>query len=363
MRVVFAAWRDLAHPRAGGSEVVVDRLAQGLSERGHDVALMCGGPPADHEYPVVGLGGTYSQYLRAPLAHARRFRAWDLLVDVENGVPYFSPLWRRRPSICLVHHVHSEQWAMHFPAPVAAAGRFAERVVMPWVYRHRLFVAVSPSTARALAAVGVPEDHIRVVVSGIDRRGPLLDEAPDPQFVAVGRLVTHKRVDLMLRAWGRVRPVTGGRLVIVGDGPDRALLEAGAPPGTVFAGRVDETEKARLLGRSWFLVHTAAHEGWGIVVMEAAAAGRPTLALDAPGVRDAVVDGETGILAAGEDDLVRQWVALAADRATRARLAGAAARRAAAMSWDATASAFEAVCVEAVERVGAKPGSEARAPR
>lgn len=347
MRIAFVSWRDLAHPQAGGSELVVDRLAGGLAARGHEVALMCGGPVAPHGYPVVDLGGTYGQYLRAPLVHRRRFRHWDLLVDVENGVPYFSPLWRRRPSVCLVHHVHTDQWAMRFGRVVAAAGRFVERRVMPRLYRHRLFVAVSPSTATALEALGVDEGRIRIVQWGVEAPGPARPEAPEPQFLALGRLVPHKQVDLMLRAWERVRPSTGGTLVIVGDGPERARLEATAPAGTVFAGRVDEVAKARLLARSWFLVHTAAHEGWGVVVMEAAAAGRPTLALDAPGVRDAVIDGTTGILAHDEDDLVERWVALAGDSPRRATLAGAAAGRAAACSWDRTVDDFEAIAAEA----------------
>ena len=95
MRVLFLAWRDLAHPQAGGSEVLVDRLARGLIDRGHDAAVLCGGPVGARSYPVVDAGGTYSQYLRVPFAYHRHFSDVDLVVDVENGIPFFSPLWRR----------------------------------------------------------------------------------------------------------------------------------------------------------------------------------------------------------------------------------------------------------------------------
>src|SRR3954471_14168090 len=94
LRVLFVSWRDMAHPQAGGSELLVDRLARGLIQRGHEAALVCGGPVGQHEYPVADAGGTYGQYVRAPLAYWRHFGDADLVVDVENGLPFFSPLWR-----------------------------------------------------------------------------------------------------------------------------------------------------------------------------------------------------------------------------------------------------------------------------
>src|SRR5215207_4680798 len=71
MRIVFVSWRDLAHPQAGGAEVVLDHLAVGLRDRGHDVALVCGGPVATRPYRVIRNGGTYSQYVEVPLTFWR----------------------------------------------------------------------------------------------------------------------------------------------------------------------------------------------------------------------------------------------------------------------------------------------------
>ena len=83
---------------------------------------------------------------------------------------------------------------------------------------------------------------------------------------------------------------------LAGDGPERARLQALAGPGVVFAGRVSEQEKHRLLCSAWLLVHPALIEGWGIVVAEAAIRGTPAVAFDVPGLRDSVVHGETGML-------------------------------------------------------------------
>ena len=348
MRFLFLTWRDLAHPQAGGSEVLVDRLAVGLVERGHEPAVLCGGPVAPRPYPVVDAGGTYSQYLRAPFAYRRHFADVDLVVDVENGIPFFSPLWRRKPVVCLVHHVHEDQWATRFPGPVARLGRVLEGRAMPAVYGRSLFLAVSESTRHALTAIGVPDTRVRVITEGVEADQAVVDRSPTPLFTVLGRLVPHKRVDLVLRAWRVIQPIVGGELVVIGDGPERQRLERLAGPGVTFAGHTSEEEKWRLLRRSWFLVHGAHHEGWGIAVIEAAACGTPTLAFDVPGVRDAVVDGETGVLVDFEAELAGAWVTLASDEPWRARLGAAARARAAALSWNATVTQFLAVADEAV---------------
>ncbi len=150
-----------------------------------------------------------------------------------------------------------------------------------------------------------------------------------PLFVALNRLVPHKRVDLLLQAWRLVQPVTGGRLVVIGDGPEFKTLQqmADALPGVELRGYLGAKEKAELLGQAWFLVQGSSHEGWGIVSLEAAAAGIPTLAVDAPGVRDAVVDGVTGVLVddATPAAFAAAWMEFSADEPARVRM-GLAAR-------------------------------------
>ena len=338
------SWRDLANKQAGGSEVFIDRLAVALLDLGHEVAHLCGGPVGVRPYPVFNMGGTFSQYARAPFVHHSVARDWDLLVDTENGLPYFSPLWRRKPILAWVHHVHSEQWNQRFPAPLAAAGRFAEAKIMPLVYRRVPFVAVSSSTAAALEDIGIEKSRIHVLPSGVDLPSVTVGErSAEPLFICAGRLVPHKRIDLLLRVWDQVRPVVGGTLIVMGDGPDRASLEALAGGGVVFTGRVDEDEKWRLLGSAWALIHPAHHEGWGIVIIEAGSVGTPALGFAVPGVRDAIVDGTTGILVNSEAELRRQWIELANDSSLRSRLSDGARRHASNFRWDRVARDFSSI--------------------
>jgi glycosyltransferase involved in cell wall biosynthesis len=346
--VVIVAWRDIASPRAGGSELLVDQLAEGLTARGDEVTLLCGGPSIEHDYAVVRSGGEYTQFARAPFTYARRLRDCDVVVEVCNGMPFLVPLWSRKPVICMVNHVHTDLWALRFPPPVSVAGRFIEQRVMPWVHRRNLVLTVSASTAGELEALGVDRGRIRMLNNGVAPAGAPGPRSPEPLFLALGRLAEYKRIDLLLRLWDRVRPVIGGHLVIAGDGPERPYLESLAGPGVTFAGRVSEEEKHRLLSSAWLLVHTALIEGWGIVVTEAALRGTPTVGFDVPGLRDSVVHDRTGLLARTEAEFASAWAALALAPDRRAAMAEAAQRRASQLTWSMAVQHFSAVIDEAI---------------
>jgi glycosyltransferase involved in cell wall biosynthesis len=358
-RLLFVAWRDLANPRAGGSEVLVDRLAAGMLARGDRVSLLCGGPTAERQYEVIRSGGTYSQFVRAPVAYWRHLRDSDLVVEVCNGMPFLTPIWCRRPKICLVNHVHTELWRMMFPRPVTVLGQFAESKVMPWTHRDNLFLTVSDSTADALREIGVADDRIRQICNGVVQPDPLLPRSPEPLFLALGRLTEYKRIDILLRLWERVRHVVGGQLVIAGDGPERSRLEALAGPGVIFTGRVSEEEKHRLLCSAWLLLHPALIEGWGIVITEAAIRGTPVIGFNVPGLRDSVVNGQTGLLVTTEGQFASAWASLALDR-QRSEAMGVAARdRADRLHWSAAVEGFAQVAEEALARAGRRPGAGA----
>jgi glycosyltransferase involved in cell wall biosynthesis len=361
--ILFVAWRDLANPRAGGSEILVDRLAEGMVARGDDVTLLCGGPVGERPYRVIRSGGSYTQFLRAPLKYHRVLDDCDLVVEVCNGMPFFAPLWAHRPMICLVNHVHTELWEVRFPPALAAAGRYTESVLMPRAHRRNLFLTVSSSTASALTDIGVRQDQIRQVCNGVEPPQPLTPRSPEPMFLALGRLEDYKRVDLLLRLWERVRHVVGGQLVIAGDGPERARIEALAGPGVVITGRVSEEEKHRLLCSAWMLLHPAMIEGWGIVIAEAAIRGTPGIGFDVPGLRDSVVDGETGVLVRSEGQFASAWASLALDHRTREALGRAARERALRLHWSAAVEGFASVADEALARAGAPGLPQSRAVR
>jgi glycosyltransferase involved in cell wall biosynthesis len=215
---------------------------------------------------------------------------------------------------------------------------------MPIVYRRVPFMTISSSTASALEDIGVERNRIHVLHSGVDEPSVIVSErSAEPLFICAGRLVPHKRIDLLLRVWDLVRPVVGGTLMVMGDGPDRASLEALAGDGVVFTGRVGEDEKWRLLGQAWALIHPAHHEGWGIVIIEAAEVGTPAIGFNVPGVKDAIVNGKTGLLVDSETDLARQWIEIARNKSLRDLLSKGARRYASNFRWGQVARDFSVI--------------------
>jgi glycosyltransferase involved in cell wall biosynthesis len=117
--------------------------------------------------------------------------------------------------------------------------------------------------------------------------------APGPvgsDYVVLSELMPHKRIDLAVEAFSELQlPLT-----VVGNGPDARRLRRIAGPSIRFTGRVSDDEAAALLSSAKALVVTATEE-FGIAAVEAQAAGRPVIALNEGGVRETVVEGETGV--------------------------------------------------------------------
>ena len=360
MKIAVVSWRDLANPLAGGAEVLIDHLLMGLQGRGHEVALVCGGPVAERSYEVIEAGGTFSQYLIAPVKVRTACGDADVLIDCENGLPYFSPLWWSKPSVCLVHHIHTEQWADRFPRPAASLFGAIESEVMPRLYRNRVFVAVSASTATALEEIGVDPRRIRIAESGVDLRASTpAPKSKTPLFVSLGRLVPHKRTELLIEAWKRISIPGGGRFVIAGDGPEleRIRRAARGVDGIEVLGRVSDEERTRLLEEAWLLVTSTHHEGWGMTLLEAAACATPAIAFAVPGIRDVIVDGETGeMVADGGEDLVARfalaWGSLAADPERLRRYGRRARQRAEGSTWERSIDVWEEILAEVASSGG-----------
>lgn len=371
LRVVVLNWRDLRHPDGGGSERYIETIARGLVERGHEVTVHC----ADHgraprDEVVAGVryrrrGGRATVYLRGVLPLLSRRRRPDVVVDVSNGVPFFSPLVRPGPVVGVVHHVHREQWPVVVGGLAARVGWFLESRVAPPVYRRGPVVAVSPTTRRELLDLGYRED-VRVIHNGTDVPADTTEgtgPSATPLLAMLGRVVPHKRVDHALQVLARLRAeVPDLRLLVVGDGwgSDDARREAarlGVLDAVEFTGFVDEATKHRLLASAWVHLCPSLKEGWGLSVMEAAWHGVPTVAYaDAGGLSDSVVDGRTGVLAHDLDDLVARTRELLADPGGRAEMGRAARAHARSFTWERTVEEMESLLLEVAGRTSAVAG-------
>jgi len=146
-------------------------------------------------------------------------------------------------------------------------------------------------------------------------------QASPSQAIYVGRLVFYKNLEVVFQALTKVREkIRDVRLVIVGDGPTRALWEGlveklGLQDHVLFLGRVSHEEKVRLIEGSKFLVLPSRVEGFGIVILEAFACRRPVLVSRISALQELVVDAEDGYLAnpSSADDWADKMVTLFSD--------------------------------------------------
>lgn len=353
-------WRDARHPQGGGSEVFVEEVGRRLAASGRRVTIFCaahGNAPREEVRDGVRYlrrGSWRTVYLWAALYHlGGRFGPHDVVVDVQNAIPFFSPLYCGRPVVALVHHVHREQWGMVFGRRVARAGWWVESRLAPLVYRRATYVAVSEATRGDLIALGVGAERIHVVRNGapevVEPEPVPVSRAVDPTIVYLGRLVPHKRVELLLQAAAQLRSEFPRlRVRLVGQGLwepalRREAARLGVEDVVAFEGFIGEEAKRRALREAWVLGLPSVMEGWGLVVMEAAAQGTPAVAYRVGGLSESVVHGETGILAETQQGFVAGLRALLTSRQDRERMGEAARVRATAFSWDHTAAAMSSI--------------------
>jgi glycosyltransferase involved in cell wall biosynthesis len=286
-----------------------------------------------------------------------RKRNFDVVVDGINGVPFFTPLFVRKPKVAVMHHlVGREIFFKELPFPLAAVGWAAEQMIR-WVYRRTPMIAVSNSTRDELIEFGIPGKRIRIVHNAIEHRErQAIDKSTKPTFTYLGRIKEYKQLDHLIKALPRViAEVPRAELIIAGRGDYSQLAslagELNVSHSVRFMGEVSEEEKVEVLSRAWVFVTPSMKEGWGITVIEANDCGAPAIGYNVPGLRDSIQDGETGLLVPqGDiDKLAEAIVRMLTDEELRNKLSRSALDWASGFTWDNSAGAFFGVLREALQ--------------
>lgn len=364
--MLLLGWRDTGHPQGGGSEAYLQRIGAQLAASGVAVTLRTARyPGAPRRDSLDGVtvsrgGGPYSVYVWAGLAMVaarvglgplRRARP-DVVIDTQNGIPFLARLAYGRRSVLLVHHCHREQW------PVAGRrtgrfGWFVESRLSPAMHRRNQYVTVSLPSARELTDLGVDPGQIAVVRNGVDEAPQAslsAQRSATPRVAVLSRLVPHKQIEDALDAVAVLRRrIPDLHLDIVGGGWwEQRLVDHAAALGiadaVTFHGHIDDEVKHHVVQQSWVHLMPSRKEGWGLAVIEAAQHGVPTIGYrSSGGLTDSVVDGVTGLLVDGPDDLVDGLRRLLTDRVLRDELGAKARSRSAEFSWVLSADAMRTV--------------------
>lgn len=309
-KILILNWRDTKHVYAGGAEMYVQEIAKEWVKEGHTVTIFSGNDGKNFEREIVDgvhivrRGGFYLVYFWAFLYYITQFRnKYDLIIDCHNGIPFFTPLYAKEPVFCLMHHVHQEVFTRYLPAPLAFFARFLENGLMPIVYKKIKFITVSKSSLEEIVDLGLGKAGIEVVNPGVDQVNFSAGvKSQKPTVLYLGRFKAYKSIDVLLRAFKIVLDrVPEAELILAGSGDEEKklkllTLELEIQDNVVFAGKVCDEAKLKLLQKAWVAVNPSLKEGWGITTIEANACGTPVIASNVPGLRDSVSSPYTGYL-------------------------------------------------------------------
>jgi glycosyltransferase involved in cell wall biosynthesis len=365
LRVLIINWRDISHPWSGGAEIYMHEIGRRLAENGMDVGWLCQRHKGSSRNELLDgirvhrVGGRFTLYPRVVISYLFKLRGrYDIIVDCENGIPFFTPLFARIPKVLLVHHVHREIFRRETHPPLRWLGYWLEGWLMPRVYRKTPIVAVSASTRDDLVGLGFNAEQIHIVHNGVVEVTPLnRTPAPEARILCAGRLTPQKGVEVIIRAMPQVlRSFPNANLDIVGQGPDRTRLERLAwslklATHVRFHGYLPGAARDQLAAQAWVAVCPSAFEGWGVSCVEAGARGLPVIASNVNGLRDSVRDGITGLLVPHGDPraLADTLVGLLGDPERRAEMSIAGIEWAAAHSWERSTNELRIVLAGTIE--------------
>jgi len=352
-------------PERGGVQTLVHRVAAGWS-RLEPIVVAPAAPGATR----FDAGQPFDVHrVRLP-----RFlpRAGQVAVFDASAFAYGLAL---RPSSILSAHVVTSPAAVSAARVVGATWvqylHGKEIVRRPRLTRFAMahadaVVAVSRYTERMAAAAGADARRLHRIPPGVDLPTgvPAHRNGGPPTIAVVARLADeYKGHDVLLGALGRLRhSLPAVKLIVIGDGPllsryEALAAELGIAAAVDFVGAVDDDERDRLLDRATVfampsrLAADGSGEGFGIVYLEAASRGLPIVAGNVAGARDAVVNGETGLLVDPTDEVAvaAALEQLLTDRDRASALGAAGAARAKRFAWTEISRRVEDVVLGTLE--------------
>jgi glycosyltransferase involved in cell wall biosynthesis len=357
MRVLWLNHRDSENPRWGGAEKTILEVGSRLVARGHEVDWFSSrwrGAPAHSTVRGIRIsrfGGTLGPHIAAA-AVLRGHSPPDVVVDdLAHALPWASNWLSSVPTVVFFHHLHARTLSGQVAWPISTILKLGERNYAR-IYASTIFVTESTQSMEDLQRLGIPRGRCVKIPPGVDTKlfHPGIRSQP-PSILYFGGLRHYKRPEDAIRAFAQFRRLgSEGVLTIVGGGPclphvAAVAHEQGVEAQVRILGRLSTAELASVLESSTVNVHCAVAEGWCFSAMEAAACGVPTVAYDAPGIRESIVNGVSGLLVeSGSTSALAEGIARVVCDPERWREPTLAHARS--FRWDATAEAWERVLTQ-----------------
>lgn len=311
MNILILNWRDPKNPNSGGAEIVTMEHAKAWVRVGHKVIWFTSKFKGSKTREVIdGVnvvrhGNALAVYLLAPLFYLFSKQKFDLVIDEIHGLPFFTPLYVRKPKIAFIHEVAGEIWDYMFTFPLNKLGKFMESLYFQ-LYKNVKFWTDADSTIDDLVNKGIKRQNCIAIDCPASNKALTIlpNKEKNPTFIFVSRVVKMKGMADVLEAFFYIqKELKDVKLWIVGDGDGEYIKELketmkfySISTKVRFFGHVSEEEKLELMRKAHVLLHASVKEGWGLVIIEAASQGTPSVVYNVSGLRDSVKNGKTGIV-------------------------------------------------------------------
>lgn len=319
-KILFLNWKDVTHPSAGGAETLTDAIAEHIAQT-HPVTYFTSAYPGCkkeelyHGYRIIRRGSVHTVMLHAYLYwHIIRPKQemYQYIIDQPHGIPFFSIFYCKHPPVALmIMEVAGDLWKNILPYALLNAGKLAEKLWLT-LYRARTIITISRSTKDDLIAHGISEHNIRLL--------PMFATVPVPRFLppktlntprllVLGRIAPVKQIEDAIDAYRIAKKsIPNLRLAIIGKSDrkyqtykQRLISNIANDPTISLHENCTEEEKLQYIRKASLLLIPSEKEGYGLVVLEAAAYGIPAIGYSVPGIQDAIEHGRTGILVPPKD--------------------------------------------------------------
>lgn len=317
MNILVFSWRDPKHPLAGGAEQSMHEHMKGWVEAGHKVTLFSSkikGLAINERIDGVKVIRQGNQYLgvqiKALLYYIQNKNNFDLIIDQFHGIPFFTPLYVKKPILAVLQEVAKEVWFKNlFIFPINVIVGLVGFVLEPTIflmYKNCKFMVGSNSAKEDLVKFKIIEKNITIVPHGVLLPKKIPDhKVTNPKIITYfGPLTGDKGIMDALETFNLINPLGNYKFYVIGR-PEtdyfykkviQKVNKYNLKEKITFYKRPTDNEKFEILSRSYLLINPSIREGWGLVNIEANAVGTPVIAYPSQGLVDSVKSGLSGVI-------------------------------------------------------------------
>ena len=296
-------WMDIKNPKAGGQEKYCFEIGRRLARDGVKVYWISSKFPNSmsrvtvEKIEIIRTGNIYTVFFGSFFQYLK-YRKNSYFFLSMNAIPFFVPFSRRRRMVMLHHRIDIDVMKEK-AGKLGYLSFFLQEYIMPLLFRNDHVITNSPSSKRDFESIGYRD--ISIVKLGVELQENCKFKKKK-LCISPGPVKPWKHHDLVVKAFSSMP--ADWELSVFGsfesndyrDMLNSICSELRIQKRIHFLGRISEKEMKELYESASICILGTEKEGWGLVAMEAQSFGCPVVAFDVPGIRDSVVNGETGLL-------------------------------------------------------------------